>query len=72
MPDNLPTIVFDKKLCFKAKKVNASLYSYEKAWKIPYLESAEKFDNSDCYSYDDQRTWGLPGANEINPNNCEK
>ena len=72
MPDNLPNIVFDKKLHFKAEEVKASVYFYEKAWKIPYLESADKCDDSDCYLSDDQRTWGLPDAKEINLNNCEK
>ena len=72
MPDNLPNIVFDKKLYFKDEKEKASEYAYEKAWKKSYLESAEKDSDSDCYSYDDQSIWDSPDAREINPNNCEK
>ena len=63
MPDNFPNIVYDKKLYFKAEKEKASDYACKKAWKKPYLESAGKCDDSDCYSMDDdQRTWGNPDA----------
>ena len=72
MPENLPNIVFDKKLYFKDEKENASDYAFEKAWKNPIFESVEKADGDDRDSYDDQRTWVNPNAREINPENCDK
>ena len=63
--------MFYRRLYFK-KEIKAGEYSKHDAWKPIYSLPKERYEDSDCWSYGYQTSWGEPSLRQVSPKNCEQ